>query len=213
MVKVRSAWRSHCPSAATRATSRNVCWNVTASLSNEPHQRSSETKHAQKHTHTFSQQTDTHKHTNAFAQEMDTNAHMHAPTHTRTRAHAPCTPCVPASVVVVVVVVVVVWWCGGAVVWWWSCGCEGGWVGGWVGVLDVPSILNKLRRSNWVRLIHYSIFGLEAAEHAEPCCIETYAQVSRLAVSVTISTTNKLLLQFSPTSTPLWASPPIVECC
>ena len=58
--------------------------------------------------------------------------------------------------------------------------------------------LNKLWRSDRVRLIHYSIFGLEAAEHAESCCIETYAQVSSLAVSVTISTTDNLLYNCHP---------------
>ena len=42
VMEVRSAWRSQWPSAATRATSRNACWNGTGSLSIEPLQRSSD---------------------------------------------------------------------------------------------------------------------------------------------------------------------------
>ena len=47
-------------------------------------------------------------------------------------------------------------------------------------VLDAPSILNKWRRRDRVRLIHYSIFGLEAAEHAEKCRVWQFALPSPL---------------------------------
>ena len=128
-VKVRSAWRSHWPSAGTRATSGNVCWNVTGSLSIEACQRSRNEARTKTHAHflTTNGHAQAHEHFrtgNWTPTRTRTRTHTHPPTHTHTHT---CAHMRFAHRVFPRLWLWWLWWCG--VVWCGVVWCGVGWGG------------------------------------------------------------------------------------